>query len=175
MGGCRLAMATLSDVLWEAEAQIRAAIASKWRGLGADTGNVHARERYADTEKQNTDLIAIKDSLNQTVVRAAFVKWVRSTPLKESASSCLTPQQLTHHVEVLYGFEDKRKNGTNSSDGFNKLLMQAVAAFDQDRSLGLEGLEHNGLAVIEDAGVITQDDVLVHRTVLEINSDVYAT
>jgi hypothetical protein len=167
-------MSQLSTNLADAETQVREAIRVKWEGF-ADSGKSYGRERYSDDLNKYLSLVSIKDAANdnKTVIRAAFVKFTGFEALEDDSSVCRTPYRLHYEIEVLYQFEDTRRDGTNSTDGFNRLLMTAANGFEKDDDLGIENLEHSRLSTSEEASVTEFDKVLVHRTTLSIHCDVY--
>lgn len=167
-------MTMLPIDLVEAEKATREAIAAKWQAL-PDSGQVWPRLRYADTMDKYLELFGIQDTANGsvTVIRGAMVRLARFNPMTQNSSVCKTPVMLSYELRVVYQFEDERDDGTNSSDGFNALLMAGHHAFENDQGLGYEDLTHNFLTTVEDADEVEFDDVLCHVITLGLDCEVY--
>ena len=167
-------MASLPTDLVAAELAVRTAIAAKWAAL-PDAGVVHNRERWTGNMATYLKLIATQDAANgnKTVLRGAFVKLVRFAPMVGDSAVCKTPVLLGYELDVIYQFEDLRKDTSNSSDGFNALLMAGHHAFENDQELGYTDLTHNFLNTAEDAEILLFDDVFCHRITLSLDCEVY--
>lgn len=169
-------MTMLPANLADAEKATREAIRAKWDAL-PDSGIVWGRERYVDSLTDYLKLVAIKDEANgnKPVIRAAFVRLVHFEPMTDDSSVCKTPVRLFYEIDVMYQFEDTRKDGTNSTDDFNALLMRGHHAFENDQNLGFEDLNHNFLDTAQDAEVLSVkgSDVDCHTITLSINCEVY--
>lgn len=161
-----------SDIV-EMELAVREAIRAK---LGAlpDSGVAHGRERYADSLPEYLKLFAMKDEAQsgKTVVAGVMVKLLSPLPRLGDATSCRVPLTLKYSVEFIRQFEDTRKDGRNSSDIFNGLMMRAFDAFERDQTLGYSELEHNLLQPTDDATVEEFDKVLCHVAEFQIECEV---
>lgn len=157
----------------EMEQAVREAIRAKLAGL-ADSGIVHGRERYADTLAKYLALFAVKDSAQggKTVIAGALVKLLGPLPRLEDATSSRVPLTLKYGVEFIRQFEDTRKDGRNSSDIFNGVLMRAFDAFERDQTLGYEELQHKLLQPTEDASVEEFDTTTCHVAGFEIECEI---
>ena len=156
------------------EQAIRESVRARWAGL-PDSGVVHGRERDADSLAEYLRLFSIKDAANgnKTVIRGAMVKLVRPEPLTEDATGHCMPLRYVYAIEVIYQFEDTRKDGTNSSDGFNALIIRGFEAFKDDAVLGFQNLSNKPVTPTQDAEVVDFDQVRCHVTALELQCEVH--
>jgi hypothetical protein len=163
-------MPNLPNNLPDIEAAIREAIRVRIDDL-ADSGQVYGRERFADSFADYLNLVTILDGNGETVIRAVFVTFRSVEPVFENGAGT-TPQNLNYRIEILYQFEDVRKNGTNSSDDFNKLVMRIVEAFKKDDGLGYDNMSFSPPTTAEDATVEPFDKALIHHIVLSLKTEI---
>lgn len=155
------------------EQAVREAIRAKLAGL-PDAGVVHGRERDADSLAEYLKLFSVKDAAqgNKTIVAGGIVKLLSPLPRLDDATTCRVPLTLKYGVEFIRQFEDLRKDGKNSSDIFNAVLMRSFDAFERDRTFGYAELEHNLLQPTDEASVEDFDRTRCHIAGFEIECEV---
>lgn len=161
----------------ELELHIRSLIAAELRDAvdwpDEVRPKVEMRPRYIASESDLLTVTAITNPQGKKETRFVLLELAGFTETDEGACDH-TLLTLSYSIEVLFGFVDKRPDGSNSHDDFVAYLMSARERFKNNRTFGYARsvLEHKLLQTIEAAQVKEENSGTAHRILLGLNVEI---